>query len=127
MAVMYITRVPNRGSPPAVLLRESCREGGQVKNRTVANLSSWPEAMVEALSRALTGLPPAGLEGMAEIARSLPHGHLVAVLGTIPASAPPAARQGRHRPGRGHGDQQEEGRQALHRRDHRRRDRLAAG
>jgi hypothetical protein len=49
--------VPNQGSPPAVLLRESYREGGQVKNRTVANLSSWPEAMVEALSRALTGLP----------------------------------------------------------------------
>jgi len=54
----FSTRVPNRGSPPAVLLRESYREGGQVKNRTVANLSSWPEAKVEALSRALTG--PAG-------------------------------------------------------------------
>jgi hypothetical protein len=51
MAVMYITRVPNRNSPPAVLLRESYREGGKVKNRTVANLSSWPEAKVEALSR----------------------------------------------------------------------------
>jgi hypothetical protein len=79
----FSTRVPNRGFPPAVLLRESCREGGQVKNRTVANLSSWPKAKVEALSRALTGLPPAGLEGMVEIARSLPHGHVVAVLGTI--------------------------------------------
>jgi hypothetical protein len=44
MAVMYITRVPNRASPPAVLLRESYREGGKVKNRTLANLSSWPEA-----------------------------------------------------------------------------------
>ena len=38
MAVMYITRVPNRDSPPAVLLRESYREGGKVKNRTLANL-----------------------------------------------------------------------------------------
>src|SRR5262249_1531023 len=42
IAVMYVTRVPNRGSPPAVLLRESYREGGKVKNRTLANLSSWP-------------------------------------------------------------------------------------
>ena len=80
---MYITRVPNRASPPAVLLRESYREGGKVKNRTVANLPSWPEAKVEALSRALKGLPPAGLEGMVEVARSLPHGHVAAVLGTI--------------------------------------------
>jgi hypothetical protein len=82
IAVMYITRVPNRDSPPAVLLRESYREGGKVKNRTLANLSSWPEAKVEALSRALKGLPPAGLQGMVEIARSLPHGHVAAVLGT---------------------------------------------
>jgi hypothetical protein len=80
---MYITRVPNRDSPPAVLLRESYREGGKVKNRTLANLSSWPEAKVEALSRALKGLPPAGLEGMVEVTRSLPHGHVAAVLGTI--------------------------------------------
>jgi hypothetical protein len=83
MAVMYITRVPNRASPPAVLLRESYREGGKVKNRTLANLSSWPEAKVEALSRALKGLPPAGLEGTFEVTRSLPHGHVAAVLGTI--------------------------------------------
>jgi hypothetical protein len=79
---MYITRVPNRDSPPAVLLRESYREGGKVKNRTLANLSSWPEAKVEALARALKGLPAAGLEGTFEIARSLPHGHVAAVLGT---------------------------------------------
>jgi Transposase DDE domain len=83
MAVMYITRVPNRDSPPAVLLRESYREGGKVKNRTVANLSSWPEAKVEALARALKGLPPAGLDGTFEVARSLPHGHVAAVLGTM--------------------------------------------
>jgi hypothetical protein len=80
---MYITRVPNRDSPPAVLLRESYREGGKVKNRTLANLSSWPEAKVEALSRALKGLPPAGLEGMVEVSRSLPHGHVAAVLGML--------------------------------------------
>ena len=85
IAVMYVTRVPNRGSPPAVLLRESYRQDGKVKNRTLANLSSWPEAKVEALSRALKGLPPAGLAAAFEITRSLPHGHVAAVLGSARA------------------------------------------
>ncbi len=81
---MYVTRVPNRGSPPAVLLRESYREGGKVRNRTLANLSGWPEAKVDALSRVLRGQQPAAaLEGAFEIARSLPHGHVAAVLGTL--------------------------------------------
>jgi transposase len=80
---MYVARVPNRGSPPAILLRESYREGGKVKNRTLANLSRWPERKVDALSRALKGLPPArDLAGAFEITRSLPHGHVAAVLGT---------------------------------------------
>jgi Transposase DDE domain len=84
IVVMYVVRVPNRGSPPAVLLRESYREDGKVKNRTLANLSSWPEAKVEALSRVLKGQPPpaAALDGAFEITRSLPHGHVAAVLGT---------------------------------------------
>src|SRR5213078_3649406 len=51
--------------------------------RTLANLSSWPEAKVEALSQALKGLPPAVLDGAFEITRSLPHGHVAAVLGTL--------------------------------------------
>jgi hypothetical protein len=51
---MYITRVPNRGSPPAVLLRESFRENGKVKTRTLANLSRWPEHKLDRLDRALT-------------------------------------------------------------------------
>ena len=55
---MYVARVPNRTSPPAVLLRESYRDGGKVKNRTLANLSRWPEDQVDALSRVLKGLPP---------------------------------------------------------------------
>jgi len=81
---MYVARVPNRASPPAVLLRESYREGGKVKNRTVANLSSWPEAKVDALSRVLKGQSAlAALEGTFEITRSLPHGHVAAVLGTL--------------------------------------------
>jgi hypothetical protein len=82
---MYVARVPNRGSPPAILLRESYRENGKVKNRTLANLSSWPEPKVDALARALKGQPPpaADLDGAFEISRSLPHGHVAAVLGTL--------------------------------------------
>jgi transposase len=81
---MYITRVPNRGSPPAVLLRESFRDNGKVKTRTLANLSRWPEHKLDRLDRALKGLPPADwdLSEAFEIARSLPHGHVAAVLGT---------------------------------------------
>jgi hypothetical protein len=87
IVVMYVVRVPNRGSPPAILLRESYREAGKVKNRTLANLSSWPEAKVEALARVLKGQPPpaADLDGAFEITRSLPHGHVAAVLGTARA------------------------------------------
>ena len=80
---MYITRVPNRGSPPAVLLRESYREHGKVRTRTLANLSRWPEHKVDRLQCALKGLPTASdLAEAFEITRSLPHGHVAAVLGT---------------------------------------------
>ena len=80
---MYVARVPNRGSPPAILLRESYREGGKVKNRTLANLSRWPEHKVEKLQRALKGLPATADPAEAfEITRSLPHGHVAAVLGS---------------------------------------------
>ena len=80
---MYVARIPNRGSPPAILLRESYRQGGKVKNRTLANLSHWPEPKVDALARTLKGLPPKlDLSQAFEITRSLPHGHVAAVLGT---------------------------------------------
>ena len=52
---MYITTIPNRNSPPAILLREAFREGGKVKNRTLANLSQWSPARVQALRHALRG------------------------------------------------------------------------
>src|SRR6476619_4790417 len=82
---MYMARVPNRGSPPAILLRESYRQDGKVKTRTLANLSHWPDHKVDALVRALKGPPaPPGL-GTFEITRSLPHGHVAAVLGTARA------------------------------------------
>src|SRR5580704_1422379 len=79
---MYVAVVPNRSSRPAVLLRESYRDGAKVKNRTLANLSDWPAEQIETLRAALRGdkLVPAG-EGL-EIVRALPHGHVAAVLGT---------------------------------------------
>ena len=79
---MYVTRVPNRSSPPAVLLRESFREDGKVKTRTLANLTDWPEAKVEALRRVLRG-ETLVVAGDRLVERSLPHGHVVAVLGTL--------------------------------------------
>jgi hypothetical protein len=87
---MYVTRVPNRGSPPAVLLRESYREEGKVRNRTLANLSRWPAEKVEALERALKGVPPKVVLSEAfEIARSRPHGHVAAAVGTAGALGMP--------------------------------------
>ena len=83
---MYIAVVPNRSSPPAILLRESFREQGQVKNRTLANLSAWSSDRVEALRQVLRGRlgPPAPRAGAGlEIVRSWPHGHVAAVLGSV--------------------------------------------
>jgi transposase len=81
---MYIETVPNRGSPPAILLRESYRVGGKVKKRTLLNLSEWPHNVVEGLRALLKGAAvlPSGEDGIT-IKRSLPHGHVAAVLGTL--------------------------------------------
>ena len=80
---MYVAVVPNRGSPPAILLRESYREGGKVKNRTLANLSHWPAEKVDDLRRVLKGQSPKlDLTQAFEITRSLPHGNVAAVLGS---------------------------------------------
>jgi hypothetical protein len=78
---MYVTRVPNRSSPPAVLLRESYRDGGKVKTRTLANLTDWPDARIEALRRVLKGETAIVSADALRIERSLPHGHVAAVLG----------------------------------------------
>lgn len=78
---MYVTRVPNRSSPPAVLLRESYRDGGRVKTRTLANLTDWPDSKVDALRRVLKGETAIVSQDELSIERSLPHGHVAAVLG----------------------------------------------
>ena len=81
---MYIERVPNRNSPPAVLLRESYREGGRIRKKTLANLSKLPDSIVDNLKIVLKG--GAAIENLSEsfsVVRSLPHGHVAAVLGTL--------------------------------------------
>ena len=80
---MYIESVPNRNSPPAILLRESYRENGKVRKRTLCNLSDWPVAHIEGLRGVLKGgtVIPAERDAFTVI-RTLPHGHVAAALGT---------------------------------------------
>lgn len=80
---MYIDIVPNRNSPPAVLLRRSWREGGKIKKETVANLSSLPLDQVHQLRRVLKGETLVPADEAFEVVRSRPHGHVAAVVGTM--------------------------------------------
>jgi transposase len=80
---MYVETVPNRNSPPAILLREGWREGGRVRKRTLANLSHWPPQQIDALRRLLRGDPLVPPESLFSIQTSRPHGHVEAVLGTL--------------------------------------------
>src|SRR5512132_3026387 len=79
---MYVAVIPNRGSPPAILLRESYREAGKTKNRTLANLSRWPAERIEQLRTVLHGDQLLPAAEAVEIVRALPHGHVLAALGT---------------------------------------------
>ncbi len=80
---MYIATIPNRSSPPAILLREGYREGGQVKTRTLANLSKLPEAAVAALRRVLKGDTLITADEAFEAISSHHHGHVQAVLAAM--------------------------------------------
>ncbi len=83
---MYIEAIPNRNSPPAVLLREAYREDGKVKKRTLANISCLPTEVIEGLRVLLKGgvaVPSA--EEVFTVERSLPHGHVAATLGSARA------------------------------------------
>jgi hypothetical protein len=76
--------VPNRNSPPAILLRESFRQEGKVRNRTVANLSDWPPEKVDALRQVLKGATVTAAPANAfQILRSQPHGHVAAAVGSL--------------------------------------------
>ena len=81
---MYVECIPNRNSPPAILLRESYRDGDKIRKRTLANLSDWPALKIEALRRVLRGdaVAPVGRDPLT-MQRSLPHGHVAAALGIL--------------------------------------------
>jgi len=83
---MYVTEIPNRNSPPAILLRESYRENGKVRTRTIANISRLRPAQIDALRTSLSGAssaPRLSLPDSFLIERSRPHGHVAAVLGSL--------------------------------------------
>jgi transposase len=81
---MYIETVPNRNSPPAILLRESWREGKKTRKRTLANLSKWSEDKIDTLRAALKGGVVIGdLKSSFVTVRNLLHGHVAAALGTL--------------------------------------------
>ena len=80
---MYVETVPNRNSPPAILLREGRREGKKVHKRTLANLTHWPKDKIERLRRVLKNEPLVHPDQLFVIERSLPHGHVEILLEAI--------------------------------------------
>lgn len=80
---MYIESVPNRNSPPAILLRHCLRSSGKVVKRTLANLSAWPAPQIQSLRRVLKGESLVSLSDAFHIQRAAPHGHVAAALGTL--------------------------------------------
>ncbi|MGH8592221.1 MAG: IS1634 family transposase [Gammaproteobacteria bacterium] len=76
---MHVDVVPNRGSRPAYLLRESFREGGKVRKRTLANLSSLPDEQVFAIRAVLRGEKLHPVDELFEVITSRPHGHVEAI------------------------------------------------
>jgi len=80
---MYVEFLPNRNSPPAVLLRESRREDGKIAKRTLANLTDWPAAKIDALRRLLRDELLVDPHALFQTHQTLPHGHVEAVLMTM--------------------------------------------
>lgn len=83
MVPMYIETVPNRNSRPAILLREGWREGRKVCKKTLANLTHWPTHKIDALRRVLKDEALVSPNEVFRIERSLPHGHVEAILEMI--------------------------------------------
>src|SRR5215813_166426 len=77
---MYIATVPNRNSPPAILLREGWREGNKTRQRTLANLSHWPQEKIESLRRLLRDEPLVSPQDLLATQKTSPHGHVEALL-----------------------------------------------
>ena len=80
IAPMYIETVPNRNSPPAILLREGWREGNKTLKRTLANLSDWPPEKIQTFRRLLHDEPLVSPHDLLSTQKTLPHGHVEAIL-----------------------------------------------
>ena len=80
---MYIETVPNRNSPPAILLREGWREGKKTHKRTLANLSHWPPQKIDTFRRLLQDEPLVSPQDLLSTQKTLPHGHVEALLTAI--------------------------------------------
>src|SRR6266436_54324 len=76
---MYIETVPNRNSPPAILLREGWREGNKTRKRTLANLSDWPQEKIQTFRRLLRDEPLVSPQDLLATQKTLPHGHVEAM------------------------------------------------
>src|ERR1700686_2736290 len=102
---MHVDRIPNRTSPPAYLLRETYREDGKVKKRTLANITHWSGAKIEALRRLLRDEVVGGDQASGlKLLRSLPHGHVAAALGMLrKVGLDGVLSQGGRQPARGGG------------------------
>src|SRR5258708_7789503 len=83
IAPMYIETVPNRNSPPAILLREGWREGNKTRKRTLANLSHWPQEKIETFRRLVRDEPLGPPQDLLATQKTLPHGHVEALLRAI--------------------------------------------
>jgi len=80
---MYVETVPNRNSPPAILLREGWREGQKTRKRTLANLSDWPPEKIESLRRLLRDQPLVSPHDILQTQKTVPHGHVQALLQAV--------------------------------------------
>jgi transposase len=83
MWTMYIDVVPNRNSPPAILLRQGWREGKKTRKRTLANLSDWPKEKIDTFRRLLRDEPLVSPQELLSTEKTLPHGHVEAILMAI--------------------------------------------
>lgn len=83
IVAMYVEHVPNRNSPPTILIREGWREGKKIRKRTVANITHWPEHQIHALRQVLQGEQMVSVTEAFSVERTIPHGHVEAILGTI--------------------------------------------